>query len=617
MASIPDKQVIRDTRLSVDECPFRVTLSSSDPDTAQCLFLERTFQVDERAFSTVSRKACEACSRTEFPSPEMFNSVIASFVNAGARRIIDRNGIPGCDVERARVLRDFAVSELVRTTLKTGKVQEKDSPAVGGRLRLHSCDVIVCCVDPSERTISAIQSAACQEGVRTHIHLIDDGCGAVTGAHFDDPELFQTHRNETPLGPFLSLVKILPQLRSRYIAIQDPRTYSRRDRLRHLIELLEQTGGELGAAVVRLADGVLLPQDPESLSSWPSLVIRRATLLDMLRIHGSALDSCGGLINVAQCEKRRVSFSRRVGLDSPSQSGELLEPNSRKTASRSSPVHHSQSRPAVDVVLPFYNTIEFVTESLASVLNQTGVDVVVHLIDDASTVDTAVFLDEWGRDSRVRLYRNSRNAGPYISFNNVSRFFETDYVAIQDADDLSLPHRLSISLASLYESHADIFAAGMEMFGDSCERRSTTGITESNPHFRSVTRLRYSRYPSLAGGHYLFNGTVVMRTRTFFELGGFADYGEIHLNRCGLDSEFYQRAYFAGCQIFISREIVLKCRRHAESMTQNNQTGWGTQPRQFARKKQQERLRLYQEQAFDPRDFGGLARYTALTERVN
>jgi len=67
-----------------------------------------------------------------------------------------------------------------------------------------------------------------------------------------------------------------------------------------------------------------------------------------------------------------------------------------------------------------------------------------------------------------------------------------------------------------------------------------------------------------------------------------------------------------------SRDVVLKCRRHANSLTQNSETGWGTARRQFAREKLLERIELYRQYEFDPQDFGGLNldHYPALTERL-
>jgi glycosyltransferase involved in cell wall biosynthesis len=611
---------------SVEECPHYESKPGDNGKVAQCRLLQRVLQTDDPMFSEVKRDACEACCRSDFPSPRLYNSVIASFVHAGARRIVEQNGVAGCDVERAEKLRDFAISAVARTTLvpQQQKKNGQTTDGLRGRAKLHSCDVIVCCTDESDRTVAAVQSVIDHRDVRAIVHLVDDGGGASgIASHFDDNDRVVVHRNESPLGPFSTMVKLLPELRSRYIAFQDPQSVSRPDRLKRTIDLQERQGGEIGVTAVESADGVLVPEVPDGTTEktlpWQSIVIRRNTLLDLQRMHDSGIDDVGSLVKHAVDDGRLISLARRVTVDIDHQAGDAAEAAPAPKSNwlkRSASV--SQSRPAVDVVLPFHNTVDFVHESLQSMLEQTGVDVVVHLIDDASTIDTSQDLERWNRDPRIRVYRNSRNVGPYMSFNNVSRFFETEFVAVQDADDISLPHRLSVGVASLRDSNADIFGAAVEMFGDNLERASKTNAPSGKDPSLPVTQFRFSRYPATQGVVFVINGGTVMRTRTFKRLGGFADYGKPERNRCGLDSEFYTRAFFAGANFFVSRDVVLKCRRHANSLTQNSETGWGTARRQVAREKLLERIELYRQYEFDPQDFGGLNldHYPALTERL-
>jgi glycosyltransferase involved in cell wall biosynthesis len=621
----PDQQ---NSDSSVEECPHYESKPGYKGQAGQCRLLKRILRTDEPAFSAVNRDACEACCRSDFPSTRLFNNVIASLVHASARRIIERNGVAGCDVARAEELQEFAISEVARTTLRsrqpTQKTNGQKTDVLPGRARLYSCDVVVCCTDESDRTVAAAESVIDQRDVRAIIHLVDDGGGAAgVTSQFDDNDRVVVHRNEKPLGLFSTMTKLLPELQSRYVAFQDPRSISRPDRLKRTIDLLERQGGEIGVTAVESADGVLVPETPdgpaENTLPWQSLVIRRNTLLDLQRMHGSSINDISSLVKHAVEDGRLISLARRVTVDINHQAGDAAESTPARTTSWvKRPASVTQPRPAVDVVLPFHNTIDFVHESLQSMLEQTGVDVVVHLIDDASTVDTSQDLERWGRDPRIRVYRNSRNLGPYMSFNNVSRFFETEFVAIQDADDISLPHRLSAGVASLRDSNADIFGAAVEMFGDNLERASKTNASNGKDDSLPVTQFRFSRYPATQGVVFVINGSTVMRTRTFHRLGGFADYGKPERNRCGLDSEFYTRAFFAGANFFVSRDVVLKCRRHADSLTQNSETGWGTARRQFAREKLLERIELYRNYEFDPQDFGGLNLdyYPCLTERV-
>ena len=109
----------------------------------------------------------------------------------------------------------------------------------------------------------------------------------------------------------------------------------------------------------------------------------------------------------------------------------------------------------------------------------------------------------------------------------------------------------------------------------------------------------------------------MMRVDTFRSLGGFADYGSLDWNRCGLDTEFYARAHHAGTRLFVSREIVVKHRRHRDSATQNARTGWGTPARTRSRAECFRRIGVYAAGSFDARAFGGIGRYQELTQRLD
>ena len=114
-------------------------------------------------------------------------------------------------------------------------------------------------------------------------------------------------------------------------------------------------------------------------------------------------------------------------------------------------------RVASDVVLPFWGQLDHVRHSLEGLLAQENANVVIHLVDDGSPENTDDFLRYWATHPQVRTYRNVCNLSQFTSFNNVSRYFETDLVAIQDGDNVSLPHRVHLAGNTLRLAGADIF----------------------------------------------------------------------------------------------------------------------------------------------------------------
>ena len=114
--------------------------------------------------------------------------------------------------------------------------------------------------------------------------------------------------------------------------------------------------------------------------------------------------------------------------------------------------------PKVSVVMSVYNGERYLREAVESILNQTFIDFEFVIIDDGSTDDTLGILERY-TDPRIRLVKNGRNIGLTESLNRGIRLARGKYVARQDADDISLPERLSSQLLFL-DKHRGIGLVG-------------------------------------------------------------------------------------------------------------------------------------------------------------
>lgn len=101
--------------------------------------------------------------------------------------------------------------------------------------------------------------------------------------------------------------------------------------------------------------------------------------------------------------------------------------------------------PDVDVVVPVRNGGRLLRAAVESVLAQRGVAVRVVVVDDGST-DRA--LRRLRPDPRVQVIPNSGRGTP-AALNTGIRAGVAPYVAVQDADDLSLAGRLAASIEHL------------------------------------------------------------------------------------------------------------------------------------------------------------------------
>ncbi|KAB2717222.1 glycosyltransferase family 2 protein [Brucella intermedia] len=93
--------------------------------------------------------------------------------------------------------------------------------------------------------------------------------------------------------------------------------------------------------------------------------------------------------------------------------------------------------PTIDVVIPNFNYGRYLSLCANSVLGQTGVNVRLLIIDNASTDDSVeVAKGLAAGDSRVELLLRRKNLGPHASFNEGIDWAASDYFLILCSDDL-------------------------------------------------------------------------------------------------------------------------------------------------------------------------------------
>jgi glycosyltransferase involved in cell wall biosynthesis len=104
--------------------------------------------------------------------------------------------------------------------------------------------------------------------------------------------------------------------------------------------------------------------------------------------------------------------------------------------------------PRVSVIVPTYNTRAHVRAAVESLLRQTLVELEVIVIDDASSDGSTETLSDI-TDSRLRIVRHWRNQGLSGARNTGIALSRGQYVALLDADDVSLPLRCERQVALL------------------------------------------------------------------------------------------------------------------------------------------------------------------------
>lgn len=110
----------------------------------------------------------------------------------------------------------------------------------------------------------------------------------------------------------------------------------------------------------------------------------------------------------------------------------------------------------VSILLSVCNAERSIELSIKSILSQTYKNFELLIMDDHSTDKTFTICEEMRSiDSRITLFKNSKNLGLTKSLNILARNSNGAYIARQDADDISLDERIEKQLSFLKKNKFD------------------------------------------------------------------------------------------------------------------------------------------------------------------
>lgn len=97
----------------------------------------------------------------------------------------------------------------------------------------------------------------------------------------------------------------------------------------------------------------------------------------------------------------------------------------------------------VSIITPCYNSANYISEAIESVINQTYFNWEMIITDDCSADNSCEIIEGYmQRDSRIRLLRLKENSGAGIARNNSIAAAQGRYIAFLDSDDRWTPEKL-------------------------------------------------------------------------------------------------------------------------------------------------------------------------------
>ena len=111
-----------------------------------------------------------------------------------------------------------------------------------------------------------------------------------------------------------------------------------------------------------------------------------------------------------------------------------------------------QDSPLISVVMPCYNSGEFIQEAIESILNQTYCKLELIIVDDCSTDNSTSIIDRFSaQDPRIISVYKEINEGAAVSRNVALDLAQGDYIAFLDSDDVWNVDKLETQLKYMLE----------------------------------------------------------------------------------------------------------------------------------------------------------------------
>ncbi|MCI9136003.1 MAG: glycosyltransferase [Lachnospiraceae bacterium] len=143
----------------------------------------------------------------------------------------------------------------------------------------------------------------------------------------------------------------------------------------------------------------------------------------------------------------------------------------------------------VSIIMPSYNTAEYIASSIESVQAQTYPNWELIIMDDCSTDHTEEVLQKYLSDKRIHYFRNKRNSGAAVSRNRALRKAQGRWIAFLDSDDLWHPEKLERQIAFMVKKPCSFSYTKYEEID---EKGNALGIVVSGP--KRITKKGMYRY---------------------------------------------------------------------------------------------------------------------------
>lgn len=155
-----------------------------------------------------------------------------------------------------------------------------------------------------------------------------------------------------------------------------------------------------------------------------------------------------------------------------------------------------------------YNSENFISETINSILNQTYKNWELLLIDDCSNDRTLEIVSSFLKEhSNIKLLKNKQNQGAAVSRNKGIKASKGNYIAFLDADDLWKPNKLEKQITFMQNKACDVSFSSYDLINE-----------DGKPLNKKVKALKLLTYSKLLKSNYIGNLTGIYNAKTLSKI---------------------------------------------------------------------------------------------------
>lgn len=143
----------------------------------------------------------------------------------------------------------------------------------------------------------------------------------------------------------------------------------------------------------------------------------------------------------------------------------------------------------VSIIMPSYNTAQYIADSIRSVQAQTYKNWELLIVDDCSSDNSDDVVAPFLSDARIRYLKNEVNSGAAVSRNYALREAKGRWIAFLDSDDLWHPEKLERQILFMEKENCHF---SYTYYQEIDEASQTLGVTVQGPrHITKAGMLRF------------------------------------------------------------------------------------------------------------------------------